>query len=733
MAHTTRTPARIQRLTSLVAIVAVAVAIAVAFGRVFQAGAVTGKLLVVGVATALVAWALERRSLLLATLAEVGLLLVLLGVIVFRDTTWNLLPGLETLRAIGNAAAAVGEQARVQAAPAPPVIPLVFASVAAVWAAVFSCHALAFRAGSPLLALVPPAALVVFVDSVLEDDVRALYGIVFLLAALAVLFADSLRRMQGWGPVWNGPGRGDRLIPGAGRNARMVVSAVLAVAVVTPFLIPGFGGRATIDISKWGGEGDVNLSALVSMASQLTQGEPRDVFEVETNVPSYYRMTALDQFDGVTWTPREDFSTEVVAGTVLPTSEPVAGGEESTQKFTFVTDQTFPWLPTTYQPTSLEIPGGAAWDQDSETVKIDEMLEADEGYTVHSRFIAPSQKEVTDAFFREGMDPVYTSLPVDTPPAIEDLARDLTEDAATDFERVIAIQDYLTSSAFHYSTDVAYREDMSTIVDFLMTTRTGFCQQFATAMAVLLRSIGIPARVAVGFTDGDPIPNGYRVQTDDYHAWVEVPFTGYGWLQFEPTKGQVNPIARTYNDPLVTPCRGKSCSGDGGGGGNGGAQPTPAQEFPESGPFLGDATQQSAQRKWILGIGITIASLIGGLLLLLVIVRRRGRRHERDLAVTEPREAIVRAYVRFAGDARAAGLGRTPGETPVEYLARVAPQLEGTEPLDRLTALTVVAAYGRDDPTTDDALDAIADADEASRAVRRSLPWYRRWRRSASV
>ena len=103
------------------------------------------------------------------------------------------------------------------------------------------------------------------------------------------------------------------------------------------------------------------------------------------------------------------------------------------------------------------------------------------------------------------------------------------------------------------------------------------------------------------------------------------------------------------------------------------------------------------------------------------------------LATTRPREAIVRAYGRFAGDASAAGVGRTPGETPVEYLARVAPQLEGTEPLDRLTALTVVAAYGRDDPTTDDALDAIADADEASRAVRRSLPWYRRWRRFASA
>ena len=84
--------------------VAVAAAIAVAFGRVFAGGGVTTKLLLVGVATAAVAWAMERRSLFLATVAEVALLLVLLGLIVFRDSTWFLLPGLDTLRAIGDAA-----------------------------------------------------------------------------------------------------------------------------------------------------------------------------------------------------------------------------------------------------------------------------------------------------------------------------------------------------------------------------------------------------------------------------------------------------------------------------------------------------------------------------------------------------------------------------------------------------------------------------------------------------
>src|SRR5213593_4008073 len=77
------------------------------------------------------------------------------------------------------------------------------AAITAVWAAVFSCFALAFRAGSPLLSLVPPVALVAFADSVLDGVIKPIYGVLFLIAALAVVFADSLRRIHGWGPVWS--------------------------------------------------------------------------------------------------------------------------------------------------------------------------------------------------------------------------------------------------------------------------------------------------------------------------------------------------------------------------------------------------------------------------------------------------------------------------------------------------------------------------------------------------
>ena len=219
MARTQGTSARTQRLIAGVATVLVAAASAIALGRVFQANGPTLRLLAAGVASALIATALERRSLVLATIASAAGLAVTIGLLVFPETTWFGLPTLETLRASLDAAARVGEQARVQVAPAPPLAPLMLAGIAGVWAAVFAAHSLAFRAGSPLLALLPPIALVGFADSVLEDVVRPIFGLLFLVAATALLFADGLRRVQGWGPVWTSPGRVSRLDVAAGRGA----------------------------------------------------------------------------------------------------------------------------------------------------------------------------------------------------------------------------------------------------------------------------------------------------------------------------------------------------------------------------------------------------------------------------------------------------------------------------------------------------------------------------------
>ena len=283
MARPQGTSPRAQRLIALFAVCAIAIATAFAFGRVFAGHGSTWRLMGVALASALVASALERRNLLLATMVSAAVLAVVVGLLIFPGTTWHGLPTLDTLRHALDASHLVGEQARLQVAPSPPLKPLMFASVLAMWAAIFSCHALAFRAGSPILALLPPIAMLAFADTVLEEFIKPVYGVVFLAAALAIVFADALRRVQGWGPVWTGPGSRARLSATASRGARRVAVAAVGTAMIVPFIVPGFGSKAIFDISSTNASDRVRIDPLVSIKASLTRNDPVEVFQVQAD------------------------------------------------------------------------------------------------------------------------------------------------------------------------------------------------------------------------------------------------------------------------------------------------------------------------------------------------------------------------------------------------------------------------------------------------------------------
>ena len=364
MAHTPGAPARIQRLSSLIAILAVALAIALAFGRILQGSGAAWRLLAVGVASGLIAWATERRGMLLATACSAAGLLLALTWLAAPQTSWFGLPTAETLRTLGSLATEVGGQARDYVSPAPATPALVLAGTIAVWAAVFSCYALAFRAQSPLLALVPPLALIVFADSVLEEVVRPIFGVWFLLAAFAVLFADSLRRLRGWGPVWSPTANRDRLFPAAGRNARRVGLTALTVAALAPLFMPGFGTKPVIDLSSFNSDGRIRVSPLVSMGAVLSQAQQDggnvEVFQVQTDHPSYWRMVALDSFDGTTgtWEAVPDDGEIVGSDTQVPG---VSGsGPESKQTFTISSDLGYAWL--AMPPDPADVPDRSSGD-----------------------------------------------------------------------------------------------------------------------------------------------------------------------------------------------------------------------------------------------------------------------------------------------------------------------------------------------------------------------------------
>jgi transglutaminase-like putative cysteine protease len=701
--------------------------------------------------------------LLLATLASlVGLALAITWIVV-PQTAWYGLPSIHTLRAIGRSLEFVGQQARVRVAPTPPLPPLMLAAVTAVWTAAFSSHALAIRAGSPLLAILPPIALVGFADTVLEDGARPIYAIILLAAALAVVFADGLRRVRQWGPVWSGSRT--RRLGTSVRGSRSVALAVIAAAVLVPGLLPGFRSGPLVDFSTSGDEG-AGLDPFISIHAQLTDDEPvRDLFEVRTPDPQYLRMYTLDEFDGEGWRSSDPTGSDgqtLTVPTVLPQPSSYAPPPDSqTQPYTFtvLTDfdasHALPMAQTPEQITAGDL-GDVTWDPARGQAFVDGGLDAGLEYTVRSRVVVPTAEQLERVHNLTSLQyGQWTRLPGEDvlDPRIEQLAKAWTADAASDYEKVLAIQQHFHSDGFQYSTDVDVADDPDALLTFLTQTKAGFCQQYATAMAVLVRELGLPARVAVGYQSGTLQDDGrYLVQSDDAHAWVEVYFEGYGWLQFEPTPGHgthPNADPGTYLNPAKGSTNPDGTSTDpGNNAGVGGANGTDCEAaatarerqlcqienrpqrgpgdfvpLPTVGTTQTDGSGYSVPYRWIF-LGLLIA--LGVLLIVVPIAksvwRRRLLRRSR-----EPREHVLAAYRVFDGEAADLGLGRRDGETLDEHRARLAAAIAFTDGhLGRLTTQATRAAYAAQAPTPEEAKASVEDAHRAIRELRKDAGLIRR-------
>ena len=755
MARTQGTSARTQRLITGVATVLVAAASAVALGRVFEGNGPTLRLLLAGVASAVIATALERRSLVLATLASVAGLTIAIGLLVFPETTWFGLPTAETLRASLEAAARVGEQARVQVAPSPPLAPLMLAGLAGVWAAVFAAHSLAFRAGSPLLALLPPIALVGFADSVLEDVIRPIFGLLFLVAATALLFADGLRRVQGWGPVWTSPGRVARLDVAAGRGARRVAAAAVMVAAVAPFVLPGFGSRGVIDLSS-ADDGRVRIDPLVSVQESLQRDEILPVFDVEAEVGRYWRMVALPNFDGLTFRPDPvPDALAIEPGATLGTTTPVAAPAETTDvTFTTRSELGLPWLPLPYPPRSTDAQlEGMRWDPEGGSILLDGEVGAGVTYRAVADVVQPTPQELrADPIPATGATIRYTLFPTDLPPEIEERALEWTEGASTPYDQIIAIQDRFTGGGFTYDDTVPRSSSDRAMVEFLDETKTGFCQQFATTMAAMLRTLGIPARLAMGFTPGASTDSSERlsVTTENAHVWVEVLFPSFGWVPFEPTPNRQNLEAYPYLDPdTAEPCvnpDGSPCGPDGSPGPDGpaGSENAANSTFAREGVPPGLLTDRGSPRGSTTPFGVANAApdpgpftarnavlaglVVAGLALLLVPPVRSWRRRRRlRRAGPAARSLVLATYDVFTDRAAELGHPREPGQTLEEYRRDVAGERRfGGGDLDRLTKLATDAAYAGRELDRDDVEAVRLASDSVVRAMRREAGWAQR-------
>ncbi|MBL8179375.1 MAG: DUF3488 domain-containing protein [Bryobacterales bacterium] len=164
------------------------------------------------------------------------------------------------------------------------------------------------------------------------------------------------------------------------------------------------------------------------------------------------------------------------------------------------------------------------------------------------------------ALLETGGDPKYTGRPMSTeerminlrlPPLdgrIGELAKRIAAGSESDFDKTHALEAYLRR-AYPYTTELPQVETADPVADFLFRRKKGHCEYFASSLAVMLRSIGIPARIATGFQSGifNPLSGWYLIRASDAHSWVEVWLKGRGWTTFDPTPPDPNPAGQTLS------------------------------------------------------------------------------------------------------------------------------------------------------------------------------------------
>ncbi|WP_223734276.1 transglutaminase family protein, partial [Streptomyces purpurogeneiscleroticus] len=527
-------------------------------GWMFQAAVLLGLVTTVGALARRVPLA---RPLTVAAQALTGLVLLTL-MFARGQAVAGLLPGPDAFREFGQLLQEGADDVGRYAIPAPVTtgIRLLLVGGVLLIGLIVDALAVTYRsaapAGLPLLALYSVAA------GLSKGGAGWLWFLVAAAGYLLLLLAEGRDRLSRWGRVFGGgpttEGRpyasgGTGLAAAGGpppapvRTGRRIGALALGIALVVPAALPTLGG-GLLDMSARGrvGADGGTISAvnpLVSLQNSLNQPEDQEVLNYRTTTPDtrdlYLRIVALDQFDGAAWKPSQ--RTVVDVPDRLPDPPGLAPDVDTTAVNTSVSTAKWyaqNWLPMPYPASRVDIPGRWRFEPEGRT------LVGDRGqntrgvrYQVESLIVRPTARQLAEAPPpRRALRREYTRVPDSLPPVVQRTAQQVTRGARSAYGKAVRLQDWFAlNGGFTYNTEVRAGSGTQAIARFLKQ-KEGFCVHFSFSMAAMARTLGIPARVAVGFTPGGKRADGsYSVGLKDAHAWPELYFEGIGWTRFEPT------------------------------------------------------------------------------------------------------------------------------------------------------------------------------------------------------
>jgi transglutaminase-like putative cysteine protease len=690
-----------------------------------------------------------------------GGLVALLAYLLLRwgrdEAYFSVIPSSASLDRLGDLAASGRADIERYAAPIGVSPGVQFLTVAGIGLVALAVDTLAVTWRRAALAGLPLLALYTVPTAVAPDGVNWVAFAVGAIGFMALLLAEARERVSRWGRPMRYIAERANWRPEVetaplAQVGRRVGATALGLALVVPAVLPdlsgasfGFGGGFGFGSGGGGGNRIAVVNPILDLGKNLRRAEDRVVIQY-TGRPTYLRLVGADEFTGDQWRPselqvsRDDNNVE--DGLRRP---PGLGSDVDTTSRRYrieVGDLEQNWLPLPYPAQRVQIDGTWLYDESTFNVFGENASTRRLTYEARALDVRPTPAQLRSAPDAPDSMGRYLQLPDDLPSEVALQASRVVKGLPTAYDQALALQDWLRSDEFTYSTEVAGSigdgNGSAAILGFL-ETRAGYCVHFASTMAVMARLLDIPARVAVGFTRGTPTGDGsWLVGLHDAHSWPELFFQGVGWVAFEPTPGE-----RTGDPPPWADSN--AAGGPGAPNPTASAEPTtgatPGPQNPRATEgrqdLLEELTGQQGGGGGAIGAGpvqipvVPLAIGLGVLVLLSVpavtrvVVRRRRwagaatAREQARAAWADLQDTLVdHGYEWQASDSPRAGVARLVQTRELDP--------EATEAGRRLASATELARYAPVMPET--VSDLRADVETVRAGLAATASTWARWR-----
>ncbi|WP_447978828.1 transglutaminase TgpA family protein [Candidatus Nitrospira bockiana] len=566
------------------------------------------------------------------------------------------------------------------------------------------------------------------------------YAVAFVAYLVAAVWALLLHHLAVEGTVSKSRGRAAADPPQVPITRRFfwatTAIAVLTLAVTCGifFLIPrtGFGffqrtSGTAIRTSGFSERVDLGTIGSVKQDAALVMRVQFPGLEEPPTGPFYFRGAAFDRYTGRSWT--NTFSRRrVVLRSDDGLFDLLPGGRARPGASPIRQDILMEALDTNIlfgMPVVQQIRGGMT------AIQNDAMGQISSLYGRAGRFqytvlslpapLAEEDRRAAAFAYPPEIQRHFLQLP-ELSPRIAELAHAIADQATSPFAKTLAVRDHLLR-AYRYTLDLPPEVSQTPLEDFLFTRKSGYCEHYATAMVVLLRTLGIPARLVTGFLPGEWNDFGhyYAVRQQDAHAWVEVYFPHSGWLTFDPTPSLPFDLSNRVWRQLTGFVDTMRLKWD---------RLVVQYSFRDQVSAVQGLQQQSDRlRGWMSEVSDAVgvwrgrwsqpmrpgATLVmGGIVTAALLIAWLVHRVHKAIRVDSPADVqIIRLYQRMLDELASHGLRKRAGWTPWEFARYVCQQRAEAEPLvAALTDLYCRARFGRE-PVSD------KDLEQAASLVRR--------------